>query len=49
MRLFWHGYPDSYGTFIDLTLTDRYLLNDELDHLIERANEKGGGRPKDER
>jgi hypothetical protein len=30
-------------------VTERYLLNEQLTALIEHINEKGGGRPKDER
>jgi hypothetical protein len=32
-----------------MRLTDRYLANEELTDLIERANEAGSSRPQDDR
>lgn len=48
-RLYWHGYPDSFDTFLRLPLTDRYLANEQLSELITKSNEAGGERPKDQR
>jgi len=32
-----------------MPITDRYIANEELSDLIERANEAGSNRPKDDR
>lgn len=37
-RLTWHGYPDSFDTYLDLPLLDRFLCNDELNDLIRRTD-----------
>lgn len=45
----WHGYPGSFADFRAMPLSDRYLANEELTDLIERANEAGATQPKDDR
>lgn len=51
MRVGWHLDGMPWDRFMRLTWRDRYLLNDELDDLIDRTNpdEGGGVRPKDMR
>lgn len=49
MRACWHGYPSDYDTFINLTATNRYLAIKALNQIIENSNERGSGKPTDER
>jgi len=49
MRLTWHGYPDTYATFLAMPLSDRFLALEELNALIDISNEQSAGRPKDDR
>jgi hypothetical protein len=48
-RLYWHGYPEDFATFRRHSIVRRYYLNAELDELIQRSNDEGGGRPEDQR
>lgn len=48
-RASWHGYGDTFEAFKALPFTDRFLCLSELNELIVKTNEKGTGRPKDDR
>ena len=48
-RLYWHGWPGDFEAFLSMKLTDRYLATSSLDQLIEVSNERGSGRPSDDR
>lgn len=46
-RLYWHGYPGDFETYLGLTHLESLYANDALDDLIEQSNEQGAPRPDD--